>query len=347
MVLPSADARCHTHMKLTLAVLAARARQLLPLTELTLPEVAFIDHLDIVVTGTSGPYHSEFALDFPHLQYLRLEGPLHILVILLGKLECPNLRSASFVLPNLPLPTNTEDFDSLGAFLDLVKDRLPYALRKFAIGCPPPPGPPQQPLGQDEIRLNLDLLLPSLAPFTELDDLSIDLGDISVDVSDHGISILSSTLPNLVSLILRYSPRSLIPGHNESHGQDGRPTVHSLIALAEHCPRLTRLHLADINIDAVTGATSDSDALPTINVVNHRNLRELEISYLRTKSLLENAVFDFSQKIDLLFPQLVNIRSKHSDYAVSVSLYHSVQLCDILKSCLGFIRNLRNNGRQT
>ncbi|KAI1785294.1 hypothetical protein LXA43DRAFT_148083 [Ganoderma leucocontextum] len=291
-----------------------------------------LHYLDIAIQQW-GATSDTCSLALPDLQSLTLRGPLNVLAAFLGQLESPGLRSVSFMVHAYPSPTPA----SLGDFFNLTKDRLPYTLHKLAMNCKSG-GKPWR--GQDRLYASLKTFLTPLASFTQLDDLSLDLGEVAVHVSDDDIRTLSSALPRLVSLTLRYALgfHFAVPS--------GRPTIGALVALAAGCPHLTRLHLADLDIDADADSKSDASAEPAknaeVSALDH-NLRELEFVSFRTKT--QQGVFDFAEKLDRLFPNLVNVRSRDAG-AGSVGSGCQSSPWDVAKACLGFMQNARRNNRR-
>ena len=180
-----------------------------------------------------------------------------------------------------------------------------------------------------------------LAAFTELEELHIDLGGATpVHMSDREIRTLAKALPRLVSLILRCNP-----GPYDDLRR--RPTVASLVALATRCPRLACLHLSDLDVDldvdrdsAEKGCSSKATLL-TVPALDHK-LRELEILFFRAKT---REVFEFAEKVDRLFPHLVNVRSQDMPTesraaGASDCMWSS---WDVAKTCVGYLQNARRN----
>ncbi|KAI1785283.1 hypothetical protein LXA43DRAFT_1066046 [Ganoderma leucocontextum] len=181
----------------------------------------------------------------------------------------------------------------LEEFFNLAMDKLPATLRKFAMKCN---------------------------------------GKTTVRMSDEAIVMLSKALPRLRSLTLQYTPISHLTDTSLG-GHFVRPTLGALIALAAHCPHLSRLHLADIDVDADPG--TDVPAL-------HHQLDELEFTCFRTKTEGRDRVFDFAEMLDRLFPHLVNVVPSRDPEAAGIS-YHQWSLWDVAKASLGCLQSVRRN----
>ncbi|KAM5544997.1 hypothetical protein V8D89_001108 [Ganoderma adspersum] len=297
-----------------------------------------IRHLDITIHDW-GANPDTSSLVLPNLQSLTLRGTLLVLTDFLRRSSLPVLRSASFRVDDSPFPTPV----TLKNFFILAKDRLPPAFRRFALRCVLVTKPNGFHPG-DTSKLLLDLK--PLAAFTELEELHIDLGGVTVvHVSDREIRTLAKALPRLVSLTLRCDP-------GPHYGLRQGPTVASLVALATLCPRLARLHLSDLDLDLDLDVDVDVDVgaengcnkakLLAIPALDHK-LRELEILFFRT--MTRGGVFELAEKLDRLFPHLVNVRSRDvltESRAASASdrMWSS---WDVTKACVGYLQNARRN----
>ena len=296
----------------------------------TLP---FIQHLDITINkyGSTSSDTSSFVL--PDLRSLTLRGPLKDLSEFLGRSEFPVLRSASFRVDGSPLPA------TLKRFFKLTKDKLPPTLRRFSLRCESVTNPEGSYPRDTSNKLLLDLR--PLGAFAQLGELHIDLGgQTAVHVSDREIRALAKALPRLVSLTLRCNP-------GPYDGLRRRPTVASLVALATRCPRLSCLHLSDLDVDSEVDCTRAEDScdkpkLLTVPALDHK-LRELEILFFRTKT--RGGVFEFAEKLDRLFPHLANVRSLDvpTESRVARMSDYMWSSWDVTKACVGYLQNARRN----
>ncbi|KAM5545011.1 hypothetical protein V8D89_001122 [Ganoderma adspersum] len=297
----------------------------------TLPS---IQHLDITIRKL-GVTPDTCSLVLPDLQSLTLRGTLKDLSDFLSQSELPALHSASFRIDGSPLPIPA----TLKSFFKLAKDKLPPTLRRFSLRCEEVTNP-EGSYPRDPSKLLLDLR--PLAAFTQLEELHIDLGGATaVHVSDREIRTLAKALPRLVSLTLRCNP-------GPHYDLRRRPTVTSLVALATRCPRLACLHLSALDVDPdpdVDAAENGGNKakLLAVPALDH-GLRELEIFFFRTKT--RGGVFEFAEKLDRLFPNLVNVRSQ--DIPTESRAASRVSDCmwspwDVTKACVGYLQNVRRN----
>ena len=298
----------------------------------TLP---FIQHLDITINKYGSTSSDTSSLVLPDLRSLTLRGPLKDLSDFLGRSEFPVLRSASFRVDGSPLPV------LLKGFFKLAKDKLPPTLRQFSLRCESVTNPEGSYPRDTSNKLLLDLR--PLGAFAQLEELHIDLGEqTAVHVSDRDIRTLAKALPRLVSLTLRCNP-------GPYGGLRRRPTVASLVALATRCPRLACLHLSDLDVadldvyqDSAENGCSSQAKLLTVPALDHK-LRELEISFFRTKT--RGGVFEFAEKLDRLFPNLVNVRSLDvpTESRVARMSDYMWSSWDVTKACVGYLQNARRN----
>ncbi|PIL32739.1 hypothetical protein GSI_04854 [Ganoderma sinense ZZ0214-1] len=268
-------------------------------------------HLDICIRSLDSPSNLEpgshlentdanltpesYTLSLPNLHSAKVKGPLDTLAIFVDNLESPALRSLTFNVYSSPTPS------VLGEFLDLAKEKLPRALRKLVLQSFSLRQPQSGPYEQAE-PVDLQPLLPPLASLTGLEDLSLDFFEIPMYVSDDAIRTLADGLPTLVSLALRYKPPCYhrTAADPDAQAPDKRPTIGALVALANGCPHLARLHIVDVDVDA---ETPHDCVVPALD----HPLRELEITSFSSRT--RGRVFGFAEKLHRIFPHLGDVRA--------------------------------------
>ncbi|KAM5545008.1 hypothetical protein V8D89_001119 [Ganoderma adspersum] len=313
-----------------------------------------LQHLDLVLNGW-GTMPTSYSLEFPGLRSLNLKGPIKALSAFLEGLESPNLHSFSFEIPyceDALSPESLEDLCGLG------KEKLPPSLRRFSLKCHKlvrraGSAAVWSRSRRDIVPLSLATLLAPLTSFSELEGLSIDLSQCGVDVrvSDEDIRALSSAFPQLTELALRYPPEldsrsdeNPLRAENFDRLGDQRPTLGALRTLAVGCPRLARLHLADVDADADSSSVDIEGvaSIPARPGLGHP-LRELEICSIGTES--QQGAFELAVKLDELFPNLMNVRSRDIIMApVGGSWVSHRSLWDVTNTCIGFMQYLRSKG---
>ncbi|KAI0366712.1 hypothetical protein BV20DRAFT_971432 [Pilatotrama ljubarskyi] len=175
--------------------------------------------------------------------------------------------------------------------LSSILARVPKTLRHFNFclekNLPPP------------IRRLADLFEPCLA-FPDITAFELELFTNTPHVSDADLLQFATAWPKLRFFSVSHELLVAHPRTTIRTAQQARPTLNSLINLAQLCPSLYSLYIPTIDVSTIPS----KDSVPVVRQTALRNLQVRELHGGRIANLLDVAVI-----INMLFPRVETHRS--------------------------------------